>query len=164
MASFQDSLQYDKCSERTRKLRNGASSYHVAHKASTQPRQPALSAAAICTSLQFFHAAFSFPLSAVFLHNEHYQLATIDEVASRPAGAQKFALCDTKDDFHQIRLDDVSSYFTTFNTPFVRYVWTRIPFGISSAPEGWPRRMHEISMVFKSWQMTFLQQVLTQPM
>ena len=41
---------------------------HVAHKASTPSRQPALLAAAICTSLQFFHPAFSLSLSAVFLH------------------------------------------------------------------------------------------------
>ena len=40
----------------------------MAHKASTQLRQPALSAAAICTSLQFFHPAFSLSLSAVLLH------------------------------------------------------------------------------------------------
>ena len=45
-----------------------STSCHVAHKASTQLRQPALSAAAICTSLQFFHPAFSLSLSAVLLH------------------------------------------------------------------------------------------------
>ena len=45
-----------------------SSSCHVAHKASTQSRQPALSAAAICTSLHFFHPACSLSLSAVFLH------------------------------------------------------------------------------------------------
>ena len=39
-----------------------------AHKALTQSRQPAQSAAAICTSLQFFHPAFSLSLSAVFPH------------------------------------------------------------------------------------------------
>ena len=45
-----------------------SSSCHVAHKASTQSCQPSLSAAAICTSLQFFHPAFSISLSAVLLH------------------------------------------------------------------------------------------------
>ena len=44
-----------------------SSSCHVTHKASTQSRQPALSAAAICTSPQFFHPAFFLSLSAVFL-------------------------------------------------------------------------------------------------
>ena len=50
---------------------------------------------------------------------------------------------DAKDSFHQILLDDASSYLTTFNTPFGRYRWARMPFGISSAPEVWQRRMHE---------------------
>ena len=45
-----------------------STSCNVAHKASTQLRQSALSAAAICTSLQFFHPAFSVSLSAVLRH------------------------------------------------------------------------------------------------
>ena len=40
----------------------------MAHKASTQSRQPSLSTAAICTSLQFFQPAFSLSLSTVLLH------------------------------------------------------------------------------------------------
>ena len=31
---------------------------------------------------------------------------------------------------------------TTFNTPIGRYRWKRLPFGISSAPEVFQRRMH----------------------
>ncbi|KAL9978343.1 hypothetical protein ACROYT_G015844 [Oculina patagonica] len=77
------------------------------------------------------------------IRREHYQLPTIDEVASRLAGAKKFTLCDAKDGFHQILLDDTSSYLTSFNSPFGRYRWARMPFGISSAPEVWQRRMHE---------------------
>ena len=77
------------------------------------------------------------------IRREHYQLPTIDEVASRLTGAKKFTLCNAKDGFHQILLDDASSYLTTFNTPFGRYRWARMPFGISSAPEVWQRRMHE---------------------
>ena len=45
-----------------------SSSCHAAHKASTQSRQPALSATAICTLLQFFHPAISLSLAAVLLH------------------------------------------------------------------------------------------------
>ena len=44
-----------------------SSSYHVTHKASTLFHQAALSTAAICISLQFFHPAFSPSLSAVLL-------------------------------------------------------------------------------------------------
>jgi len=77
------------------------------------------------------------------IRREHYQLPTINEVASRLAGAKKFTLCDAKDGFHQILLDDTSSYLTMFNSPFGRYCWAHMPFGISSAPEVWQRQMHE---------------------
>ena len=30
------------------------------------------------------------------------------------------------------------------NTPFGRYRWLRMPFGINSAPEVWQQRMHEL--------------------
>ena len=33
---------------------------------------------------------------------------------------------------------------TTFNTPFVRYRWLRMPFGLCSAPEIFQRKMHEL--------------------
>ena len=33
---------------------------------------------------------------------------------------------------------------TTFHTPFDQYQWLRMPFGISSAPEVFQRRMHEL--------------------
>lgn len=33
---------------------------------------------------------------------------------------------------------------TTFWTPFRRYRWLRIPFGIATAPEEYQRRQHEI--------------------
>ena len=42
-----------------------------------------------------------------------------------------------------MELDEESSMLTTFNTPFGRYCWKRIPFGINSAPEVWQRRMRE---------------------
>ena len=76
------------------------------------------------------------------VRRENY-LPTIDEVASRLAGAKKFTLCDAKDSFHQILLNDTSSYLTMFNSHFGRYCWPRMPFSISSAPEVWQRRMHE---------------------
>ena len=79
------------------------------------------------------------------IRREHYQLPTVDEVISRLTGAKKFTLCDVKDGFHQIKLDILSSYLTTSNSPFGRYRWTRMPFGISSAPEVWQRRMHEFA-------------------
>ena len=70
-------------------------------------------------------------------------MPTIDEVVTRLTKAKKFTVMDAKDGFWQKRLDTESSYKTTFNTPFGRYRWNRMPFGISSAPEVWQRTMHE---------------------
>ena len=41
-------------------------------------------------------------------------------------------------------LDKSSSYLTTFNTPFERYRWRRLSFGVSSVPEVFQRKMHEL--------------------
>ena len=51
---------------------------------------------------------------------------------------------DAKTGFWQVKLDQQSSYLTTFNTPFGRYRWLRMPFGINSAPEVWQQRMTQI--------------------
>ena len=41
-------------------------------------------------------------------------------------------------------MDPESSKLTTFITPFGRYKFNRLPFGITSAPEHFQRRMNEI--------------------
>lgn len=78
------------------------------------------------------------------IKREHYQMPTIEEITTRLTKAKKFTVVDAKDGFWQKKLDLKSSYKTTFNTPFGRYRWLRMPFGISSAPEVWQRTMHEL--------------------
>ena len=69
------------------------------------------------------------------IQREHYPLPTIEDVATRLHGAKVFTKLDVKNGFWHVQLDDSSSYLTTFNTPFGRYRWKRMPFGIRSAPE-----------------------------
>ena len=54
------------------------------------------------------------------------------------------AVLDVRHGFWHVQLDEASSFLTTFNTPFGRYRWKRMPFGICSAPEVFQRRMHEV--------------------
>ena len=75
---------------------------------------------------------------------EHYPLPTIEEVATRLCGAKCFSILDVRNGFWHIPLDEDSSMLTTFNSPFGRYRWKRLPFGISSAPEVFQWKMHEV--------------------
>ena len=50
-----------------------------------------------------------------------YQMPTVDEVLLKLAQAKVFTVLDTKDGFFQVKLDDESSYLTTFRSPFGRY-------------------------------------------
>ena len=51
---------------------------------------------------------------------------------------------DVRHGFWHVRLDERSSHLTTFHTPFGRYRYKRMPFGISLAPEVFQKRMHEL--------------------
>ena len=72
-----------------------------------------------------------------------YQMPTLDEVLPRLSKAKVFTTLDAKDGFYQIGLDEGSSKKTTFWTPFGRYRYLRMPFGVSLAPEEFECRLHE---------------------
>ena len=55
-----------------------------------------------------------------------------------------FTVLDAKDGFLRVKLDEDSSKLT-FHTPFGRYKWLRMPFGICSAPEEFQRHVSEIT-------------------
>ena len=74
----------------------------------------------------------------------YYPIPTIDEILPRLANAKVFTVLDAKEGFWQVKLDKQSSYLTTFWTPYGRYRWRRMPFGISTAPEEFQRRLHEV--------------------
>ena len=69
------------------------------------------------------------------LHRSHYPLPVIDDILQELGKARVFSKADLKDGFLQIELDDESSRLTTFQTPWDRHRWLRMPYEISSAPE-----------------------------
>ena len=77
------------------------------------------------------------------IKREHYKLKTIEEIVSRQSGNQVFSVLDANSAFWQIRLDDESKDFTTFNTPFGRYRFMRLPFGLNSSAEVFAKRFSQ---------------------
>ena len=75
---------------------------------------------------------------------EQYMLPAIDQMLARIAGAKVFSKLDCNSGFYQIQLSSQSMLLTTFTTPYGRFCYTRLPFGITSASEVYQKRMCSI--------------------
>ena len=69
------------------------------------------------------------------LKRHHRKIPTFDELSSDIAGCKVFSVLDTNKAFHQVKLSEKSSYMMTIISPFGRYRYLRMPFGINSATE-----------------------------
>ncbi len=77
------------------------------------------------------------------IEREHYPMTTIEEVVTRMTGAKVFTTLDAQSGYWQIKLDKESSKLCTFNSPFGRFAYKRLPFGISCAGEMFQRIMSQ---------------------
>ncbi|XP_030849528.1 uncharacterized protein K02A2.6-like [Strongylocentrotus purpuratus] len=77
------------------------------------------------------------------LKREHYPLSTIDDVLPQLANVKVFSKADLKEGFLQCKLDAESSKLTTFQTPWGRYRFLRLPFGLSPSPELFQKRLDQ---------------------
>ena len=75
---------------------------------------------------------------------ERFILPRIDDLLPKLAGAGVFSSLDASCGFWAIPLDKESATLTCFITPCVRFCFERLPFGISSAPEIFHRKMCEL--------------------
>ncbi len=73
-----------------------------------------------------------------------YPMPTLEENLHKLTNAKCFTLADALVGFSQVKLDHESSLLTTMHTPVGQVRWLRLPFGISSAPEEYQRRQHEV--------------------
>ena len=65
------------------------------------------------------------------IKREHFQLPTIEDITTRMANAKCFTKLDANRGFLQIAREEESQLLTTFNTPFGRFCYQVIPFGIA---------------------------------
>ena len=75
---------------------------------------------------------------------EHYKLITREEIMSKFANSKVFSKFDASSGFWQMKLDENSSDYCCFNSPFGRYKFLRLPFGICSASEVFSRTIDDI--------------------
>ncbi|RXN37427.1 Retrovirus-related Pol poly from transposon opus [Labeo rohita] len=83
------------------------------------------------------------PLNAAVKRERHI-LPAVDQTLAMMSDAKVFTKLDARSGFWQIPLTPESRPLTTFITPFGRYFFNRLPFGIASVPEHFQRRMSQM--------------------
>ena len=78
------------------------------------------------------------------VQREIHPMPSVDESLAKLGKSRFFTKLDANSGFWQLPLDEESKLLTRFVTPFGRYCFNRLPFGISSAPEIFQRTMSEI--------------------
>ena len=78
------------------------------------------------------------------LETDQYPLPTPDELFATLVGGKKFTKLDLSQAYAQIRLDDTSRGYVTINTHKGLYRYTRLPYGVASAPAVFQRFMESV--------------------
>ena len=86
----------------------------------------------ICIDPQALNAA---------LKRELHPLPVIDDILLELSKARIFSKFDLRNGYWQCELDSESSMLTTFQTPFGRYRWERLPFGLAVSSEIFQKRL-----------------------
>ena len=62
-------------------------------------------------------------------------MTTIEDILHNLSNPKIFSVVDAGNGYWHVEMDENSSKLTTFITPYGRYKWKRLPFGIASASE-----------------------------
>lgn len=73
-----------------------------------------------------------------------HPIPSVNHTLAHLRGAKIFSKLDANSGFWQVHLQEHSVLLTTFITLLWRFCSNRLPFGITSAPEYFQKRMHEI--------------------
>ena len=71
-------------------------------------------------------------------------MSTVEEIVTRMRNATVFSVLDASSGFWQVKLDKPSAKLCTFNTPLGRYMFKRLPFGLSSSQDILQRLMSDM--------------------
>ena len=71
-------------------------------------------------------------------------MPVLDDIVPELAGSDLFTKLDAKDGYWHVKLDKKSSLLTTFNTPFGRYRYLRMPFGLKMSQDVFQKKIDEV--------------------
>ncbi|XP_022783269.1 uncharacterized protein K02A2.6-like [Stylophora pistillata] len=88
------------------------------------------------------------------VRREHFPMQTVEDMISGMPSAKVFNVLDANHGFWQVKLATYSNKLATFNTPFCRYSYTRLPVGIASAPAVFQNVMSHLFQDIKGVEVT----------
>ncbi|GFN96971.1 hypothetical protein PoB_002347700 [Plakobranchus ocellatus] len=74
----------------------------------------------------------------------HHKIPTLEEISHKFSGAKYFSKLDAQHGYWAIHLDEYSRKLTTFSSPFGRYRFLRLPFGLSVSQDIFQFKMDQI--------------------
>ncbi len=79
-----------------------------------------------------------------YLEMDNYPIPNAQDLFASLAGGRFFTRLDMKQAYMQMRVDASSQWYLTINTAKGLFAYTRMPFGISTAPGIWQRAMDNV--------------------
>ena len=77
------------------------------------------------------------------LRQEHFQQPVLEDIISKLSGSKYLTKVDLSSAFWHLELDEQSSMLTTFGSPFGRFRWLRLPFGLKVSSEIFQKRLKQ---------------------
>ena len=75
----------------------------------------------------------------------HYKTPTMEELSHKLSGAKFFSELDEKNGYWSVKLDRESQLLTTFNSPFGKYCFQKLSFGLVMSQGVFQQRMDMIT-------------------
>ena len=78
-----------------------------------------------------------------WIRREHHYTPTLDDVLPKLRDARVFSILDARSGYWNVQLDRESQLLTTFNSPYGRFGFKRLPFGLVSAQDIFQKKIDQ---------------------